>query len=51
MENVTMTTKIKNNCNKIYIMKRTAKNYYRKTMITQTKETQILKNYADHMLN
>ena len=31
-------------------MKRTEINYQRKKTIIETKETQILKNYPDHML-
>ena len=32
-------------------MKKLEKNYYRNKMITETKETQIIKNYKDPILN
>ena len=43
--------KIKYELNKKYIMKKIEINYYKNKMITETKETQNLKNFLIPMLN
>ena len=49
--NLPMIRKIKYQFNKRYIMKKIEIDFYRNRMITETKETQIINNYLDHMLN
>ena len=51
VEDVTMKTKIKYQCNKKYNMKKIETNFYRNKMTTAKKEAQIIKNYKDPMLN
>ena len=46
-----MMIKIKYQFNKKYIMKKIEINYYGNKMITETNETQIIKNYLNPMLN
>ena len=50
VRDVTMKTKIKYQCNKIYIMIKIEINFYRNKMIIAKKEAQIVKNYKDPML-
>ena len=50
VQDVTMIIKTKYQFNRKYIMERIEINFYRNKMNTETKETQIIKNYKDPMM-